>query len=124
MRRIFASMIAAALLIVPQLAEASSCYIREYTVPGINRGLIVQIAQEQGLDQMPVSISGSSAASAVFKSTTNIVRIVCGASVSFNFGTAPAATTSNSVLPSLLPEYFAVSPNQGWSVAFISNASP
>jgi hypothetical protein len=116
--------LACLLLCVPQIAQASSCYIREYTVPGYTRGLVVQIAQEQGLDQTPVSISGSSAASAAFKNTTNIVRVVCGANASFNFGASPTATTSNSYLPAGLPEYFAVSAGQGWSVAFISNASP
>lgn len=104
------------------IAQAANCYIREYTVPGITRGLVVQIAQETGSDQTPVAIGGASAPSAAFKNGTNLVRIVCGASVSFNFGTSPTATTSNSVIPALLPEYFAVAPGQ--SVAFIANATP
>lgn len=109
-------------LLLGSAAHASNCYIREYTVPGITRGLVVQIAQEGGADQTPVAIGASSAASSAFKSSTNLVRIVCGASVSFNFGASPTATTSNSFIPANLPEYFAVIPGQ--SVAFISNASP
>jgi hypothetical protein len=113
--------IAAALCfaLIATQAEASNCYVREYQGLG---GAQIPIAQEPGTDQAPMAISGSAASSAAFATTTHLVRLTCGANASFVFGTSPTATTSNSPIGALLPEYFGVSP--GEFVSVISNPTP
>lgn len=100
-------------------AEAASCYIREYQALG---GAQIPIAQEPGVDQTPISLAGGAVSSAAFAATTHVIRLVCGASASYLVGSSPSATTANSVIPALLPEYFGVTPGQ--VVSIISNASP
>lgn len=117
--RILAAIGVASLLLAPNIAQAASCYIREYTAIG---GTSVQVAAEPGVDQTPVTLTGSTAPSAAFQTTTHVVRLFCGAGASFVFGATPTATTSGAPLAALTPEYFWVVPGQ--KVAFISNATP
>src|SRR5450755_4733043 len=56
---------------------ADLLYISEYTAPGISRGLVVQIPQEASLDQVTADFTSGQVQSNAFKSSTNIVRLVC-----------------------------------------------
>lgn len=100
-------------------AHAANCYIREYKALG---GTQIPIAQEPGVDQSPISLAGGAVSSAAFATTTHMIRLICGTSASVLFGASPTATTSNSPVPALLPEYFGVAPGQ--VVSIISNATP
>lgn len=114
-----ALLVAPLLFLIPSQANAANCYIREYQGLG---GAQIPIAQEPGTDQAPISLAGGAVSSSAFAATTHVIRIVCGASASFLVGTSPTATTSNSPIPALLPEYFGVTPGQ--VVSIVSNASP
>jgi hypothetical protein len=107
--------IALGLLTTPALA--ASCYISEFTGSG-DAG--TQIAkQPASVDQSPVAVSGASAQSAAFASSTRIIRVNCDVVVSFVTNPNPTATTSNARLPTGVVEYFQVVPGQ--KMAFITN---
>lgn len=117
MRKIPALLLAAGLLLVPSMAQASKLYIREYKTISTIGPIIAQIAPEPGVDQAPVDFSSGAAPSAAFASTTHVVRVVCDASCSIVFGPpGTVATTSNAFLAAGIPEYFAVIPSQIISV--------
>ena len=95
---------------------ADLLYISEYTAPGISRGLVVQIPQEASLDQVTADFTSGQVQSNAFKSSTNIVRLVCTVQCSVLFGTNSTATSANKLLPALVPEYFAIPPGQNFKV--------
>jgi hypothetical protein len=98
---------------------ANTCFITEfaaYPPP------LYQAAHQIPLAEQTVAIGGTSTASSAFQTNTVLVRIVCDASASFEFGTAPTATTSTALLPSGVIEYFIVPAGQGFKVAVISNS--
>lgn len=123
MRRLSALLMLLGVLLAPSLAQAK-CYIREYQNEATVGTTRVPVAPEAGTntDQV-VDPSGGVASSSAFQKSTNLVRLICGASVSFVFGASPqTATTSNAPLPAMTQEYFAVVPGQ--VVSIILNASP
>lgn len=98
-------------------AMAASCYVSEFT-RAADGG--VQVAtQPATVDQTAVAVSASSAQSAAFKSSTNLIRINCDVVVSFVVGTNPTATANNARLPTGVVEYFKVTGGQ--LIAFITN---
>ena len=101
--------------------RADLLYISEYTVPGISRGLVVQIAQESSHDQVTADFTSGAQQSAAFQPTTNIVRLWCGVQCSVAFGTDPTATNANKPLAAGVPEYFGVPPGAGWKVSVTTN---
>lgn len=115
MKRLILGILALVLLSAP--AAAASCYVSEFIQAA---GAGVQVAKQPGTDQpSPITVSASSAQSAVFKSTTKLVRLNCDVVVSFVYGTNPTATTNNARLPTGVVEYFDVS--GGMQVAVIQN---
>lgn len=100
---------------------ADLLYISEYTVPGITRGLVVQIPQEASKDQVTADFTSAAVQSAAFQASTNIVRLVCSVQCSVLFGANPTATNVNKMLPALLPEYFAVPSGGTFKVSVTTN---
>lgn len=121
MRKLF---LAAACLALFATQAHAKCYIREYQTIATIGTTHAEIAPEAGtaIDQT-VDPSGGVASSNAFNINTRVVRLICGATVSFVIGASPqTATTSNAVLGPLATEYFAVVPGQ--VVSFILNANP
>ena len=117
-------LLAALLLCVAFTSAANAAdllYISEYNQPGITRGLVVQIPQEQSFDQVTADFTSAAVQSAAFQPGTNIVRLICSVQCSVLFGTNPTATNANKVLPALLPEYFAVPAGQSFKVSVHTN---
>lgn len=117
MRKLLSAVLVSAGLLLPQMAQASKLYIREYkniSTIGVTR---VPIAPEPGVDQTPVDFTSGSASSNTFASTTNVVRVVCDVSCSILFGPSPqTAANTNALLPGGVVEYFAVIPGHLVSV--------
>jgi hypothetical protein len=103
---------------------ADLLYISEYTAPGISRGLVVQIPQEASLDQVTADFTSGQVQSNAFKSSTNIVRLVCTVQCSVLIGTNPTVTNANKLLPALVPEYFAIPPGQNFKVFVQKSVAP
>lgn len=95
-------------------------YVTEFVGADEKTNVLVPVAKMAGIvEQTPVTISGTSAQSAVFGSAAGLVRVHSDASCSIAFGTNPTATTSNMRLSAGQAEYFAVHP--GYKVAVIAN---
>jgi hypothetical protein len=106
----------------------STLYVREYSGIGTTKNvsgigpanLVTQGPVEPGTDQAPITISASSAASAAFAATTQLVRVNTDSVCSVVFGpVGTTATTSNARLAANQTEYFRVVP--GNIVAVITN---
>lgn len=95
-------------------------YITEYSQEGRDKiGNAMPIALEPGVDQAPVAISGSSAQSAAFASTTKMIRVTTDVICSIVFGDNPSATANNKRMAADTVEYFGVQAAQ--KLAVISN---
>lgn len=99
-------------------------YISEYADVG-NFPVPVQVGVEPSIDQTPITLTGSSAASSAFNSRTKLVRLANDSSSAINvvFATTPVATVSSSkrMAPNQT-EYFAVPMGQSYKVAAINVA--
>lgn len=98
-------------------SAANFCYISEFY---LTADAAVQVARQPVLvDQSPVTVSATHAESAAFGGDTKLVRVECDTVVSYVFGAAPVATTSNARMAASAPEYFQV--QAGQKVSFITN---
>ena len=100
---------------------ASHLYISEYTNLGVATGQIAQVASEPSTDQSVVDYTAGVAASAAFQTSTNYVRVLCTSTCSIKFVKSGNATTANKPQAAGVPEYYAVPPNQNYSISVISN---
>jgi len=94
----------------------ATLYISEYPGYELNN---LPVAIEPPLVEQTVAISGGSAQSAAFNTSTRLVRIHTDSICSILFGSNPTATATNKRLAANATEYFVVSP--GYKVAVISN---
>jgi hypothetical protein len=79
-------------------------------------GAAVPIAQEPGVNQTVMTISGTHAESAPFGKNTRLIRVHTDAICSIEFGDSPVAGTGGCRLAANQTEYFGVSPGQKLSV--------
>lgn len=98
----------------------STLYITEYSAVGVINGHVVPTPIEPGADQT-VTVSGTSAASTAFATSTQLVRLHCDGICSVLFGTAPTATTAKRRMIAGQTEYFFVPPGAAYKVAAITN---
>jgi len=105
------------LAVLAQPAFAASCYVSEFIQAG-DAG--IQVAKQPSVDQAAVTVSGSSAQSAAFQSSTRLIRVNCDVVVSFVVGANPTATANNARLPTGVVEYFQVDGSRH-KIAFITN---
>ena len=104
----------AAVLATAAPSFAASCYVSEFPA---SAPFGLQVANQPGItDQAPIAVTASAASSAAFSGDTHLVRLHCDTVVSFLFGTAPTATTSNARLGGSSSEYFVVRPGDKVSV--------
>jgi hypothetical protein len=100
-----------------RLASSASRYVSEFY---LTADVGEQVAGQPLLvDQAPISVSASHAESSAFSGDTKLFRIECDTTVSFAFGSAPVATTSNARMAASAPEYFQVVAGQ--KVSFVTN---
>jgi hypothetical protein len=109
--------VVAALISSPVIA--ATLYITEYASLGAAGSNMTPYPPGQALDTQAIAISGSSAQSAAFGSTTRVVLLTCDEGCSVVFSTDPTATTDDTLLQQGVPYIFAVVPGQ--EVAAISN---
>jgi hypothetical protein len=101
----------------------ATLYIREYSTiacpgPDFNG---MQAGLEPGIDQSPLVFGGGVQLSAVFASTTRIVRLHTDSICSILFGIAPVATTANARMAANQTEFFGVQPGANLKVSVIVN---
>lgn len=104
-------MFAAIVALLPMQAMAASrVWITEFAAAGSTLNSVpLQIATLPPLsDQTPLDISGGVQSSAAFNAQTRYIRVIC--EVQCAVKGSSGATTSNMLMPSLLPEYFGVQP--------------
>lgn len=95
----------------------ATLWIREYAnVPGVLQtdGVgegVVQVAQEPGTDQTPVTFT-TTTASAAFGSGTSFIAIIASAAFHYVVATAPTATTNALKVPADTLIYLGVKPGQ------------
>jgi hypothetical protein len=95
---------------------ADTLYITEFSGPPAV-SVYYQAANAPAVANQTVAIAGASAQSAVFSSTTKLVRIHTDVACMVNVGgTNPTATTSNMRLAAGQTEYFVVVPGQRLAV--------
>lgn len=73
----------------------STMYIREYNDTGTFGGN--PLPQEPGVDQTPVTFTGTAGQSAAFKNTTRMVRVHVDGIASILFGTNPTAVANTNL---------------------------
>ena len=108
MKRLLLALVALALW--APAAFAATCNVTEFSLfaPGG-----VQVAQMPPLvDQTPITVTGTSAQSAVFSDGTKMIRAWCDTQSAMAVGSNPTATTNNMPLSAGLAEYFNVTPGQ------------
>jgi hypothetical protein len=98
---------------------ANTCWVTEFRAQSPPS---YQAAVQIPLAEQVISISGSSAASSLFQTNTTLVRVVCDASASIEFGPTPTATANTLFLPSGVVEYFVVPAGGTYKVAAITNS--
>lgn len=110
------NLLAFALCFVGALASADTLYVTEFPGPPAV-SVYYQAVNTPALANQAVAVSGASAQSAVFSSTTKIVRIhadvACHVVVG---GTNPTATTNSMKVGANQTEYFVVTPGQRLAV--------
>lgn len=94
-------------------------YIKEYKLIGKDDAHSVQIPQEPGTDQTPVTTSGTAAQSAVLADTTRIVMLESSTDCHILFGENPTATTNHEPLKAGVTKYKGVDKNSGLKVSVI-----
>lgn len=101
-------------------------WIREFSNVGAASpaiGLIpriaLPIAQEPGVDQEPITLTGSSTQSAAFGSTTKYIMVISNATFNYAIGLDPTATASSMYVPAGVPYSVGVRP--GYKIAVIAS---
>jgi hypothetical protein len=98
----------------------ASLYISEYRAQPIDyNGSAVPVGQEPSIATQKISISGTSAQSAAFQSTTRFIRAHTDAICSVAFGLNPTATASDARMVAGQTEFWGVAAGQ--KVAVITN---
>jgi len=97
-------------------------WITEYTTAGADStgNSLPMAAHPPAVVQTPVTITGSSAKSAAFGTTTRFVRLRADAACHFVVGADPTATTDSTPLDANAAEYFQVP--AGYKLAVILGA--
>ncbi len=100
----------------------STLYITEYARVAVDgRGGMILAGEEPGVDQSPIAISGTTARSAAFSTSTTLVRVHTDVICSINFGGAGInATTNNKRLAANQTEFFGITPG-ATNLAVIAN---
>lgn len=80
----------------------ATLWIREYVNRGSAGGREIQVPQEPGLDQSPISFT-TSTQSAAFAATTKFIRVYGSAAFHYVVGDNPAATTNALKHPADMP---------------------
>lgn len=99
---------------------ANLANITEYAAVGVAQGTVAQIAAEPRLGSADVNFAGGATQSAAFNAATSYVRVICDTQCAVTFGTNPTATTTSTLVPALLPEYFAVPKGQAYKISVIA----
>ena len=94
-------------------------YITEHEKPSILSGNIMPMVEMPPLAQQKITVSGASAQSASFSSTTRVVGLHTSEVCSVSFGTNPTAAITDRRLAANTTEYFEVLPSS--KVAVITN---
>lgn len=97
----------------------ATLYISEYAASSTHDSRNAYTVLEPPLAEQTVSISGSSAQSSAFGTTTHVIRVHTDAICSILVGANPTATTAKKRLPADWTEYFGVQP--GAIIAVITN---
>ena len=97
----------------------SKLYITEYSEMLSVGNKAIPVPVEPGVEQTPITISGTSAQSAAFASSTLLVRIHSDVVCSLLFSDNPTADVNDKRMSAGDTEYFAITP--GGKVAVISN---
>lgn len=121
-RKLLGGLAAALFLGVVAPAEAATLYISEFpSAVGVVGSTIAQVYPQPAITDQTVAITGASAQSAAFSSTTHAIQVECDADCSIAIGTNPTATTTNYLMGDGIPYQFVVVPGQ--KIAVISNSS-
>ena len=84
-------------------------YVTEFARVGLDGGgRLAQSAEDPGIDQAPITISGVSAQSVALAAGTALVRLHTDSTCSIAAGANPVATTSNRRMQANSTEWFAV----------------
>lgn len=95
--------------------------IREYEhISAVSRG-IVPVGEEPAVASQSLTISGTSAASAVFNVRTRFVRVHTDVNCSLDWSTAPVAVAGSCDMVAGQTEYFGVVNATNMKVAVISS---
>lgn len=97
----------------------STAYILEFADLREDANLPVAKWSARTVEQTPVTVSGSSAQSAAFASTTRYILFHCDGICSWTIGANPTATTSKMRLPA--DNYYHIAVQAGDKIAFITN---
>lgn len=99
----------------------AKAYIREYQKMAQVQASKSDLSapQEPGVDQDPITVSGTHAESAAFATDTRFIGITCDGIMSLVFGAAPVATTNHFRIPAGVIAYYGVIPGQ--KVSLITN---
>lgn len=90
----------------------ATLWIREYsTVPAALGGASLQVAQEPGVDQTPLSFT-TTQQSAAFAADTKYIEIYGSAAFHYVIGANPSATTGAMKVPVDTPKFFGVAAGQ------------
>lgn len=108
-------------LLASHAEAANRASLSQFVSIGSPAGTVAQIAQEPSLVDSIVDFSGGATQSALFNSRTNYIRVLCDSQCSVSVGINPTATTSNKILPALVPEYFAVPSGGTYRISVIAN---
>lgn len=100
----------------------ATLYVSEYVNEPVINGRFVNAASEPAIAEQHIAIGGSSAAGSVFNVTTKFIRVHTDAICSIAIGVAPTAVATAKRMAANQTEYFGVPPNQGATIAVISNS--
>lgn len=100
----------------------SLAYIREYQSMPMMNGHVIGVGEEPGIDQAPLTFTGTAGLSAALNAETRWVRIHVDGIASIKFGTAPTAVANtNARMVAGQTEYFGVVPGSSMKISFVTS---
>ena len=102
-------------------------YISEYARGTLGSRGTIYSAEEPAVATQVIDTGGGAIASAVFNKETRYIRVHTDGIMSYRFGTAPVAVTTDSRMAANQTEYFGVPPasvdaaNEGYKIGCITN---
>lgn len=97
----------------------ATAYVTEFADYPSQRNLVMAKWSSRVVEQTPITVSGTSAQSAAFASTTRYIMWSCDGIHSWTIGSNPTATTSKMRMAADLIYHIEVQP--GDKIAFITN---